>query len=49
MYQHKRPISVKNIVITKIVASKKVSFSKKGFKSFTGYKDARKIRLFFQK
>ena len=49
MYQHKRPISIKNIVITKIVASKKVSFSKKGFKSFTGYKDAKKMKPFLSK
>ena len=37
-YQHKRPISIKNIDINKIVVSNKVSFGKKGFKYFTGYK-----------
>ena len=42
-HQHKRPISVKDININKIVVSSKVSFGKKGFKYFNGYKDA-KIR-----
>ena len=44
-HQHKRPISVKNININKIVVSSKVSFGKKCFKYFNGYKDA-KIRPF---
>ena len=39
---HKKPISIKNIDIKKIVVSNKVSFSKKGFKCFIGYKDAKK-------
>ena len=43
-HQHKRPISIKNIDINKIVVSNKVSFSKKGFKYFIGYKDAKKIK-----
>ena len=30
--------------INKAVVSNKVSFEKKGFKYFTGYKDAKKIR-----
>ena len=38
----KKPISIKNIDIKKIVVSNKVSFSKKGFKYFIGYKDAKK-------
>ena len=38
-----RPISIKIIDINKIVASNKVSFGKKGFKYFIGYKDI-KIR-----
>ena len=42
-YWYERPISIKDIDINKIVASKKVSFGKKGFKYFIGYKDA-KIR-----
>ena len=43
-HQHKRPISIKNIDINKIVVSNEVSFGKKGFKYFVSYKDA-KIRL----
>ena len=39
----RRPISIKIIDINKIVASNKVSFGKKGFKYFIGYKDI-KIR-----
>ena len=42
-HQHKRPISIKNIYINKIAVSNKVSFGKRGFKYFIGYKDA-KIR-----
>ena len=38
--QHKTPISIENIDINKIVVSNKVSFGKKGFKYFIGYKDA---------
>ena len=39
-HQHKRPISIiKSIDINKIVVSNKVSFNKKGFKYFLGYKD----------
>ena len=41
-YQDKSPISINNKDITKIVVSKKVSFSKKGFKYFAGYKDGKK-------
>ena len=40
---HERLISIGNIYINKIVVSNKVSFGKKGFKYFIGYKDA-KIR-----
>ena len=39
---HKEPISIKNIDINKIVVSNKVSFGKKAFKYFIGYKDAKK-------
>ena len=42
-HQHKRPIMIKNIDINKVVLSIKISLGKKGFKYFTGYKDA-KIR-----
>ena len=38
---------IDNIDINKIVVSNKVSFGKKGFKYFTGYKNAKKIRLLF--
>ena len=41
-HQHKRPTSIKNVDINKILVSSKVSFSKKGFKYFIGYKDAKK-------
>ena len=41
-HQHKRPISIRNIDINKIVVSNKVSFSKKGFKYFIGCKNAKK-------
>ena len=41
-YQDKSPISINNKDITKIVVSKKVSFSEKGFKYFVGYKDGKK-------
>ena len=38
--QYKGPISIKEINIKKIVVSDKVSFGKKRFKYFIGYKDA---------
>ena len=41
---HKRPISIKNVDINKRFVSDKVSFGKKGFKYFIGYKDSKKIR-----
>ena len=44
--QHKRSISIKNIHINKIVAPNRVSFGKKGFKYFIGYKDTKKIDLY---
>ena len=34
-HQHKRPISIKNVDIDKIVVSNKVPFGKKGFKLAT--------------
>ena len=43
-HQYKRPISIKNTDINKTVVSNKISFGKKGFKYFIGYKDAKKIR-----
>ena len=41
-HQHKRPISIKDVDINKIVVSNKVFFGKKGFKYFIGYKDTKK-------
>ena len=41
---HKRPISIKNLDINKIVVSNKISFSKKGLKGFIGYKDTKTNR-----
>ena len=43
-YQYQSPISIKNIDIDKIVVSNKVSFGKKSFRYFIGYKDVKKIR-----
>ena len=40
-YHHNGSISMKKIDINKIVVCNKVSFGKKGFKYFIGYKDAR--------
>ena len=44
LHQHKRPISIKNIDITKIVVSNKIFFSKKSFKHFIVFKHD-KIKL----
>ena len=44
LHQHKRPVSKKNIDIQKVIIGNNVSFCKKGFKYFIGYKDAMKIR-----
>ena len=43
-HQYKRPISINNIDINKIVVSNKVSLGQNSFKYFIGYKDAKKIR-----
>ena len=43
-HQQKRPILIKNIDINNILVPNKVSFGKKSFKYFTGYKDAKRIR-----
>ena len=48
----KRPISVNNVDVNKIVLSNKISLGKKGFKYFICYKDTKKIDLYaysFQK
>ena len=46
-HQHKRLISLKNIDNSKIVVSETVSFGKKGFKYFIGYKDEKIKPLYF--
>ena len=43
-HQHKKPILIKNVDISKIAVSNKVSFCKKGFKFFIGFKDTKKNR-----
>ena len=43
-HHHKSPILGNNIDINKLAVSNKVSFGKKDFKYFTGYKDLRIIR-----
>ena len=45
-HEHKGPISIKNIDITTILVSDTVSFGKKGFKYFIGYKDTKKLDLY---
>ena len=45
-HQQKGPISIQNIDINKTVVSNKVSFGKKGFKYFIGYKDTKKMNPF---
>ena len=51
-HQDKRPISIKDVDISKTVASNKASLGKKGFEYFIGNKDAKKLDFytnFFQK
>ena len=43
-HQNKGPILINNIVINKIVVSKKLPFSKQDFIYFIGYKDDQQIR-----
>ena len=45
-HQHKRSILIDNIDVNKIVVSNKISFGKKDFKCFIGYKDAKKLDLY---
>ena len=42
--QHKNPISINDVDISKIVVSNKVNFGKKGFRYFIGYKNGKKVR-----
>ena len=46
LYHHKRPVSIKNTDVNKIVVSNKGCLGKKGFKYFIGYKDAKKLELY---
>ena len=39
LHKHKSLISINNVHINKLVVSSEVSFGKKGFKYFIGYKD----------
>ena len=43
-HQNRSPITINNVDIDKIVVSNKVSFSKKDFRYFIGYKDVKKIK-----
>ena len=43
-HQCKSPISIKNIVIDKIVVSNEFTFGKHDFNHFIGYKDNKEIR-----
>ena len=43
-HQYKKPSSIKNIDINKMVVSDKVSFGKNGFKYSIDYEDAKKSR-----
>ena len=40
---YKRPISIKNLDINKVLVSNKVYFSKKGFNYFIGYNDGKNV------
>ena len=46
-HQYKRPTSIKNIDINKLVVSNKVCFGRKGFKYFIRDKDAKKVKPLF--
>ena len=43
LWYHKNAILICDIDIDKIIGSNKISFSKKGFKYFIGYKDNKKL------
>ena len=43
-HQYKRPISINNIDINKMIASNKFLFDKQDFKYFIGYKNNKEIR-----
>ena len=43
-HNHKNLIPIYDVDINKIIVSNRVSFGKKGFKYFIGYKDNKKVR-----
>ena len=43
-HQHRSPILIGNVNINKAIVFSKVSFGKKGFKYFIGYKDDKEVR-----
>ena len=45
-HQDKRPVSIKNVDIDKIVVPNKVHVDRKGFEYFIGYKDTKKLNLY---
>ena len=45
LHQHKIPISINNTDFNKIVVSNEISFGKRDFKFFIGYKDVKKLDL----
>ena len=44
--QYKKTILIKNIDDNKIVVSNKISFDKKSFKYFIGFRDSKKLDLY---
>ena len=45
-HQHRNPILIYDIDINEILLPNKVSFGKKDFKYFIGYKDGKKLDLY---
>ena len=41
-HKHKKPISLYDVDINKVLVSNKVSFGERGFKHFIGYKDGKR-------
>ena len=46
LHQHKGPISINCVYVSKMLVSNKVPFGKKGFKYFIFYKDGKKTDLY---
>ena len=52
LHQYRRPISIDNIDVNKIVVSNRIFFGKNDFKYLIGYEDAKNLYLYaysFQK